>query len=64
VKHSTGLLVGLLGHSPVDCLVTSNGYGLSVNYNTGQTTLAPGSPVLDPSGNYPSVSPIQFSPPF
>jgi hypothetical protein len=48
VKHSTGLLVGLLGYSPVDCLVTSNGYGLSVNYNTGQTTLAPGSPCARP----------------
>jgi hypothetical protein len=53
-----------ISYIPVDCLVTSNGYGLSVNYNTGQTTLAAGSPVLKPRGNYPSVSPVQFSPPF
>jgi hypothetical protein len=53
-----------ISYIPVDCIVTSNGYGLSVNYNTGQTTLAAGSPVLNPSGNYPSVSPVQFSPPF
>jgi hypothetical protein len=53
-----------LSDIPVDCLVTSNGYGLSVNYNTGQTTLAAGSPVLNLGGNYPSVSPVLFSPPF
>lgn len=53
-----------ISYIPVDCLVTSNGYGISVNYSTGQTTLAAGSPVLNPSGNFPSVSPVQFSPPF
>jgi len=49
---------------PIDCLVTSNGYGLTINFNTGQTSIASGSPVLNPLGDYPSVAVPQFSPPF
>jgi len=44
-----------INNIPVDCLVTSNGYGISVNDNNGQTSLTPGSPVLNPSRRYPSV---------
>jgi hypothetical protein len=64
LKSTVADKVRAISDLPVDCLVTSNGYGLSVNYNTGQTTIAAGSPVLNPSGNYPAVSPVQFSPPF
>lgn len=64
VKSTVTDKIRSISYIPVDCLVTSNGYGISLNYNTGQTTLAAGSPVLNPSRNYPSVSPVLFSLPF
>jgi hypothetical protein len=39
---------------PQQCLVTSNGYSMSVDSTTGSTTLVPGSPFLLP-GTYPAV---------
>jgi hypothetical protein len=37
------------------CLITSNGYAMSVNTSTGVTTLEPGSPFLGP-GVYPDIA--------
>jgi hypothetical protein len=41
---------------PVDCLITSSGYGVEVDYGSGTTTLLPGSPVLNAEGRHPSVA--------
>jgi hypothetical protein len=56
LKSIAGDKLRQIDNIPVDCLVTSNGYGLTVNDNTGQTSLASGSPVLDAEGDYPSVA--------
>jgi hypothetical protein len=56
LKSVAGDKLRQIDNIPVDCLVTSNGYGLTVNDNTGQTSLASGSPVLDAEGDYPSVA--------
>jgi hypothetical protein len=37
------------------CLITSNGYAMSVSTSGGVTTLAPGSPFLGP-GVYPDIA--------
>lgn len=41
-------------NSPQQCLVTSNGYSMSIDSSAGDTSLVPGSPFLAP-GNYPSI---------
>jgi hypothetical protein len=56
IKSVVGDKIRQINNIPVDCLVTSNGYGIMVNDNNGQTSLAPGSPALNPSGRYPSVA--------
>ena len=35
---------------PLDCLVTSDGHGVMVDFGSGNTTLLPGSPVMNPEG--------------
>ncbi len=44
----------ILSSYPDNCMVTSNGYSMSIAYPTGITTLAPGSPFWT-GGTYPSV---------
>jgi hypothetical protein len=56
IKSVVGDQIREIENNPVDCLVTSNGYGLFIN-GDGTTSLAPGSPVLNPSGRYPSIVP-------
>jgi hypothetical protein len=56
IKSIVGDKLRQISNTPVDCLATSNGYGLLVDANSGATSLAPGSPVLNPEGHYPSVS--------
>ena len=55
IKSVVGDKIRQISYTPIDCLATSNGYGLLVD-NSGATSLAPGSPVLSPEGHYPSVS--------
>lgn len=61
--QQAGLIKSVVGdklmdiqYAPIDCLATSNGYGVMVDLNSGATSLAPGSPVLNPEGHFPSVS--------
>jgi hypothetical protein len=56
IKSIVGDKVRQIAHTPIDCLATSNGYGVLVDSSSGATSLAPGSPVLSPEGRYPSVS--------
>jgi hypothetical protein len=55
IKSVVGDKIRDILNEPVDCLVTSNGYGVSVNQSTGNTS-SPGLPVLNPEGHYPSIS--------
>jgi hypothetical protein len=56
IKSVVGDKLSDIQNIPVDCLVTSDGYGVMVDYGSGNTTLLPGSPVLNPEGRHPSVS--------
>jgi hypothetical protein len=55
IKSVVGDKLRQIDYIPIDCLATSNGYGVAVS-SSGQTSLAPGSPVLNAEGDYPSVS--------
>ncbi|HEY7097915.1 MAG TPA: hypothetical protein VH437_14410 [Terriglobales bacterium] len=46
--------IRILSSYPDNCMVTSNGYSMSISYPSGTTTLAPGSPFWA-GGIYPSV---------
>jgi hypothetical protein len=56
IKSVVGDKIREISYTPIDCLTTSNGYGLLVDYGSGTTSLAPGSPVLNAEGHYPSVA--------
>ena len=56
IKSVVGDKLRQIANTPVDCMATSNGYGVLVDYGSGATSLAAGSPVLGAEGHYPSAS--------
>ena len=56
IKSVVGDKLREISYTPIDCLASSNGYGVLVDYSSGTTSLAPGSPVLNAEGHYPSVA--------